>query len=169
MIWAHLFIHDGTLSGWARSQYNHTLILLYPWVAGDHVVPLFVNKTNGPAPGALSDLAGAICSHFLINMFWFDISYTPLIPRLIGPTWGPHGADRAQDGAHVWPHELCYLGLPRGYRVTGCWYSRVCYALLNVTFAPIKCVQEQSTIITSQIQYLAFDPRHRPTVVSSWC
>ena len=32
-----------------------------------------------------------------------------LIARLMGPTWGPSGADRPR-WAPCWPHELCYLG-----------------------------------------------------------
>ena len=48
-------------------------------------------------------------------MFRADIQYCtgplkpPLITRIMGPTWGPPGADRTQ-GAPCWPHEPCYLG-----------------------------------------------------------
>ena len=41
----------------------------------------------------------------------FKIWY-PLIARFMGPTWGPSGADRL---VPCWPHELCYLGLPRAF------------------------------------------------------
>ena len=39
-----------------------------------------------------------------------DNKQIPLIARLMGPTWGPSGADRTQV-APCWPHELCYLEL----------------------------------------------------------
>ena len=37
------------------------------------------------------------------------LSVATLIARLMGPTWGPSGADRPR-WAPCWPHELCYLG-----------------------------------------------------------
>ena len=37
------------------------------------------------------------------------MSYVCLIARLMGPTWGPSGADRTQVGPML-PHEPCFLG-----------------------------------------------------------
>ena len=40
----------------------------------------------------------------------YNIVRCTLIAKLMGPTWGPSGADRTQVGP-CWPHELCYLGI----------------------------------------------------------
>ena len=99
---------------------------------------------------------------------------TPLIARFMGPTWGPSGAERTQVGPMLAPWTLLsgtFLFLQGRPWISGggkniC--SRLLFTVEDQVCANLR-VQEQSTCMASQYQYLAFTwrDRVRPTVVTS--